>query len=218
MDHSPKINGPLTWSMLFIAVLAAIALAGLPAVVRATFARGPAETPMDDQFAALLEEHAAAAETYEDRFNGRSVFFRPRQPRPPRPPEQQKAAPTVKQTEVLAEAPEPTCPPYAGPRIVGYVGGTVWFSGDVRLGVGEDSEGLKVISVDDLPWSATIKYQDWEYDVAFLSRRPADFFAPETSSKRETMPGLVSVRAGNDDQPHDGRPRAEPVEPKKPDD
>ena len=218
MDHSPKINGPLAWSMLFIAVLAAITLAGLPAVVRAAFARGPGETPMDDQFAALLEEHTAAAETYEDRFNGRSVFFRPRQPRRTEP-----KRPHVQATEVVTVDPEeeqePICPPrYAGPRIVGYVGGTVWFSGDVRLGVGEEAEGLKVISVDDLPWSAKIEYQDWEYDVTFLSRRPADFFAGEASSKRETMPGLVSVRTENDGQPHDGRPRAEAVEPKKPDD
>lgn len=217
MDHSPKINGPLTWSTLFIAVLAAIALAGLPAVVRATFARGPGEIPMDDQFAALLEEHAAAAETYEDRFNGRSVFFRPRQPRrppPPPPPE----SPKVVVTDAPADTPARTRPLYAGPPIVGYLGPTVWFSGDLRLGVGEESEGLKVISVDDMPWSAKIEYQGWEYDVSFLSRRPADFFAREPSSKRETMPGLVSVRTGNDDQPHDGRPRAEPVEPKKPDD
>ena len=218
MDHSPKINGPLTWSMLFIAVLAAITLAGLPAVVRAAFARGPGETPMDDQFAALLEEHAAAAETYEDRFNGRSVFFRPRQPRTRRvksvPP-----PPKMITTVDAPEAPELIRPlRYPGPKIVGYVGGTVWFSGDVRLGVGEEAEGIKVISVDDLPWSVKVEYQDWEYDVTFLSRRPADFFAGEASSTRETMPGLVSVRAANDDGPHDGRPRAKPVGPKKPDD
>lgn len=100
-------------------------------------------------------------------FNGRSLFFVPPPPPPPPPP----PAPPKKDEPAPPPPPPPKITSYGGPKIIGAVGGYVWFDNSKRLRVGGDADfDVQVISVTEVPWTARVVYKGVEFDVPIFEK------------------------------------------------
>jgi hypothetical protein len=183
------MNGPLTWSLLFIIVAVIAVVVALPALLGAIFSPGTGQAAVDTTFAELMTGHEDSLATYQARFNGRSVFFKPPQPPPAMP------ARTPDPTPVIIETPPTGIPAtpssYTGPTIRALIGDTVWFHGGLRVTAGEEAEGVRVISVN-APWSATVAYAGGEYDVS-LFENLTPFFRDPDSDSSTLPPGLIEA-------------------------
>jgi len=195
MAQRPNISGPLAWSLLFIGGTTVLLLVMLPPLVGA--ALGPAATSdaVGEEFARLMETHDRKLESYRDRFNGRSIFFKPPAIRKPAPPTQDRPKPppvTTRAPKVTTPKPptEPKKPPWSGPTIKTMIGGEVWFDNGLRLKMGVEKDGLEVIAVDP-PWSATIRKGQWEYERPFFERSP--LFVTEDTAKVSQPAGFIEL-------------------------
>ncbi len=75
-----SINPPLAVSLGFGVVAAVIVLAQVPGLFGAVFMAGLREDPTKTKLVEYLDAHQADLALYQDRFNGRSLFFRPKRP------------------------------------------------------------------------------------------------------------------------------------------
>lgn len=200
MKPRVHINAALAGSALSLLAVLVVAVISLPVVARAGLGSSLSEEGVGDVFARLMEEHEESSSTYCERFNGRSVFFKPRQPRAPRP-KVVREPPTVstnKEQPPPPPPPPPSRPPYSGPDVGGIIGNSVFFRGDLRVSVGETLDGMTVVSVDP-PWSVKVEHRGWEYDVPLFDRGTEAFFgtggdAPEQGT---TLRGFVTENADN---------------------
>jgi hypothetical protein len=231
MGHRTTINGPLTWSLLFITAVVVMLLVQLPSVMRAGFAPGVSNVDVSERLAAMMTEHDNHQTAYRDRFNGRSVFFKPKRPPAPRPP--RSTTPIVRAPDptptVPTEPSAPTAPStYRGPAIMAIVGNQVWFEGDLRLTVGdEEVDGVEVKGVN-APWSATVAYNGFDFDVDLFQRFSAPVFltegdgGPERSdpaffqSPDDATGGAGRVRVPRGSGSPAGPSAADPPRPRKP--
>ncbi|MBT8485257.1 MAG: hypothetical protein HKO59_00255 [Phycisphaerales bacterium] len=206
-ERRANLNGPLTLSVLCLAAVGLLLGMTLPPLVRAAFTSGELNDALDNQFVQLLDEHEKELETYQSRFNGRSIFFEPpvrRVERPvrPTPPSRTTGSTPAPPPPVVA----PRKPQYSGPAVKGFAGGKVWFAGDMRIGLGEKQSGLEVIEVD-APWKVVIKYGGWEYELPLFNRNE-ELFATPTSTARvdglEVIEGPTSRPATDDPSSADG--------------
>lgn len=188
MRTQPKVNGPLTWSLLFIIVAAIAVVMALPALLGAVFSPGTGKAAVDTKFAELMDAHEDSLAAYRARFDGRSVFFKPPQPRPDMPVRAPDPTPRI-------ETPSSDIPmtpsSYTGPTIRALIGDTVWFHGGLRVAVGEEANGVQVLSVD-APWSATVAYLGGEYDVPLFENLTPFFQDPNTDNSTPP-PGLIEA-------------------------
>lgn len=99
---------------------------------------------------------------------GRSMFYIPFAPPPPPPPPPPPAPPR--------SSPPPPPPPsrYDGPPIVAMLGNGVWFESGEIAGVGEEVDGVLVISLSP-PWSARLEWKGVEFDVPLFDRTTGQF-------------------------------------------
>ena len=192
MAQRPTMNGFLAWSLLSAVALVVVLLASLPAVARALFTADPGVEEVGEKFSLLIADHEDVMSTYRDRFDGRSIFFKPRQPRresapPPPPPERE----VVEKPKTDPEPPKPKPkPPYAGPAVTGIVGEKVFFN-DRRAAVGEPAvDNLEVLSVD-APWSVRVRFRDWEYELPLFDRDFDSFLPTERNGDRSGLRGLI---------------------------
>src|SRR5207244_2317387 len=98
----------------------------------------------------LMVQHDEAMKTYQDRFNGRSAFFKP----PPKP----QPKPIIVDAPPAPPPPDPGPPPppatYTGPNLLALMGDEAWFKPPTTadktmvLRTGEEKSGVKLISVD----------------------------------------------------------------------
>jgi hypothetical protein len=212
MPQRVTFNGPLAWSLTAIGLVAIALIFWVFPILAAIFAPGAGVEEVGERFAVLMEEHEADQATYRDRFNGRSIFFTPRQQRrsepvvvKPRDPEPDPGPP-----------PEPPPPAtYNGPSIRAIIGDEVWFHGELRLSPGEEGDGVKVVSVDS-PWSAKLQYGGGEYDVSLFERGTEALFGGSAVASADPS-GLVEVTpeappelGGGDDPPIDPGGEANP--------
>lgn len=169
LPRSDSALSSIVWHPALVVSLGALVLGG--AVIAAslpglsTAALVPrADDGRTDGLAALLDEHDVASDIAVDRFRGRSLFYppppppRPAPPRPPAPPPPPVAAPS---------GPPPTPPPpasYQGRKPSFIVGQTIYFDQGLKISVGEELDGIRVISVNP-PWSARLGHQRGEYEV-----------------------------------------------------
>lgn len=225
MRTQPTMNGPLTWSLLFIIVAAIAVVMALPALLGAVFSPGTGKAAVDTKFAELMDAHESSLAAYRARFDGRSVFFKPPQPRPTTPA--RRPDPTPSRPDV----PEPDTPQtpssYTGPTIRALIGDTVWFHGGQRVAVGEEANGVQVLSVD-APWSATVAYLGGEYDVP-LFENLTPFFRDPTTDSSTLPPGLIEadseeagtiapLRISSDEGGGEAAPGTVPKPPRRPPD
>lgn len=161
-----------TWGMV---ALGAIVLVFVVASVTGwTFVRdawtlrpesvAPTEAEVQEGYASAMEERLA-------QIRGRSMFFVP--PAPAEVAEQEnEEAP-----EDEGPAPKPTR--YGGPDVVAVVNGAVWFTNERRVPVGEEEGGVRVVSVENSPWTVRLEWRGVEFDVPVFERTTGRFLKQE---------------------------------------
>src|ERR1043165_1923386 len=141
-----SINGALGASLVAIALACIMVASGFFSVVASAFGRGMGSVQPADKLQEFFAKHEQAIKTWEERFNNRSVFFKPAAPyKPPPPP-----PPTPKDDTPKGPPPPPPVPDkYQGPPILFAYADVVYFgSGSdkaMRVQVGEEKSGVKVI-------------------------------------------------------------------------
>ena len=172
MNTRPSLSGSLVTSIIALVLLSVTVLASLPSVLAAAFGGGAGEKDPSDTIAALIDEHEALMATYQERFNGRSVFFRPPAPAPPKREVRVREEPKHEVPKPEPPPPGPPPPPatYQGPAVSIVLGDKVLFkgpggrSGGNWISVGEEVNGLKVLETN-APRSVRVSYQRGEYEV-----------------------------------------------------
>lgn len=201
-------DGARTWRVspngALIASVAALVLAALfvckaaATMLSSALGAGTGEVKPGEAIVKLIDDHKTKMETYQARFNGRSVFFDPPAPKPldrPKPPTT---------TPVVALPKEPEAPPisktYPGPNIIYAIDDLVRFKPmttgkddkPLDIKVGEEVSGLRVISVD-LPWSVKVAFKGGEYDVPIFARGTAKNFLVAQAKPVTLVEGLIVV-------------------------
>jgi hypothetical protein len=100
--------------------------------------------------------------------NGRSLFHTP-----PAPSEAEAAEAPEEAAAAEEEAPRPVR--YGGPEVIAVINDTVWLRGDRYVRVGEESGGVRVVSVDGSPWSVRLEWRGVEFDVEVFERTTGEF-------------------------------------------
>lgn len=161
------------WGMvaLGVALLAIVVLcvSGWPLVRDALTRRVGDVAELEAEQEKQVGLYTSAMEERVKQINGRSMFFVP-----PAPAE---VAEKEKEPEDEGPAPEPTR--YGGPDVIAVVNGTVWFGNDRRIAVGEERDGIKVVSVGESPWSVKLEWRGVEFDVQVFERTTGRFLEKE---------------------------------------
>ena len=192
-------NAAFIVSAACIGTLAITAFVSLVDVTPAAIA--PSADPKDVRaFDAQLARHEAAINLARSRFDGRSLFVMPAPPyRPPPPPPPLPPEPKPEPKPVVPVAPAE----YSGPTPMGMIGGRVYFEGIPPLAIGDDRDGLKVLSVEP-PSHVRVSHRGGEYlvpvwnpsDLTALSRREPGASSP-IKSVRPVTDGAGAPAAGD---------------------
>jgi hypothetical protein len=178
-------SAPLLASLAAIVLAAVVAASQVAAVVGALFAPGGGGDATAARIEELLRGHEADRAAYLARFKGRSLFFMPAAPATPRPPPPPR--PDVPESVPTVEGPRTPPLQYHGPSIVYILGDEVCFHGGLRVRVGEEKDGLKVIASNP-PWSVFVGHSGGEYEVELLKRT---FPGLETDPSRVQRPATT---------------------------
>ncbi len=118
-----------------------------------------------------LADFASAVERDRVRLDGRSMFFVPPEPEPPPPPPPQE--------EDADDRPPPPPPPpprrYGGPEIKAMHGESVYFDDEAWRSVGDPASGGVRVVATNPPWSATIEWEEQEWEVELFERTTPRF-------------------------------------------
>jgi hypothetical protein len=187
------INPPLIVSAAAIVLATVIALWHLPQVLGALITPTPGDDPTQARLQQYLVAHAEDLATYRDRFDGRSLFFKPQPPiRTVSTPPPRREAPKV----TGPPKPPPVARTYGGPSVNFVLGDEVWFHDGERVRVGEEgSNGVTVISADP-PWSVRLGHLGGEYEIELFKRTYPGF--ADAPHKPRPVPGLVEVQPDGD--------------------
>lgn len=194
MAHRSNINGPLAWSLLSIVATVLIVALMLPTLLRAAFADESGVEDIGEEFNKLMVAHTDTMAVYQDRFDGRSVFFKPRPPRRDTPPlPRPRVVERKEEPKIEAPPPEPKRPPYNGPSVIAALGGTVFFSDDVSRALGDgEKDRVEVLAVD-LPWTVKVKFREWEYDLPLFERKFHQYLLTDEPAPLGSLPGFIEV-------------------------
>ena len=164
------INGYAMGALGAVGVTAVLIAMKAPSLMQAVTVPAASAT---EQLATLGDREAFDERMGQDKaqFEGRSVFFRPPPPPPPPPP------PVERPVEREPEPPrKPTS--YGGPKIIGMMDDRIWFANGQTLAVGGDEErGIRVVAWNP-PWSATIEWEEVEFEVGLFERTTEKFLDP----------------------------------------
>lgn len=191
-----NLNGPLTISLVAIVLTVAFVFSGLATMLSTALSAGTRGIKPAEEVGKLVALHNNQMQAYQDRFNGRSVFFDP--PLPARPqPTQVQPRPEPEQPKI-DEGPPKT---YMGPGIQFAVGDMVYFKAlsahdkPLAIRVGEETSGVKVVSTD-LPWSVKVGYKGGVYDVPiWTGAMTMKSFLLDQPKPTQIVPGLIEVPA-----------------------
>jgi len=90
-------------------------------------------------------------------------------------------------------APKPTKPAsYGGAKIMACIGDSVYFVDGTRISVGEESNGLRVISANP-PWEVTVSHGGWDWVVSMLPDSTESFFGGSLAQFGTSNPGMESA-------------------------
>ncbi len=194
------LNRSFLWSALSIGLMALVFFATVPSLVSAMFTRGPDDLQVASSLQGHIDNHGRQLEIYLARFDGRSIFYRPR-PTPKRtvaPPLPPRPEPKAQTREDKPPRPAPPPPTYTGPSIMAIFGDEVWFVNPqhdqppLRIKVGEEQLGLEVLSTDP-PWMVNVRYRKGEYDVNLFELK--SFFTDTSDTEIPNPPGLIDAPA-----------------------
>jgi hypothetical protein len=183
-----SINTPLVASAVFIAVAAITALVQMPPLLEALVTPRPGADPTQTRLDEYLAGHTEDLDTYQARFDGRSLFVKPRPPSPPKPPPR----PIVPDKDE-PEAPKPPPVPraYEGPSVNFVLGDEVWFHDGLRVRVGEKGANGVTVIASDPPWTVTLGHGGGEYEIVLFERKHEGL--EDRPRARGPTPGLVRV-------------------------
>ncbi len=167
------------WARMGALGAVAVACAAAALVIGATLAwgvasaalapaPGGAETTAAEEADRIERFEASTAERLAQ-INGRSLFYTPPPPREEEPVEVAEEAPE----DAEDEPPRPVR--YGGPDVIAVINDTVWLRGEEYVRVGEESGGVRVVSVDGSPWSVRLEWRGEEFDVEVFERTTPEF-------------------------------------------
>jgi hypothetical protein len=186
-----SLNGPLGASLAAIALALAFLIPALFSMLTAFVGPSSAgNTTPSDVVASFMKDHETVMQTARDRWNGRSVFFRPTAPPSQRPAEQIVIA---RPQQLLDEPP----PKYTGPTPDAVVGNEVWFKPaatdefPLRIAVGEEKEGIRVLAMTP-PYVVRLGHRGREHDVPIFKDTRAKVTGG-ASTASINLPGLSNL-------------------------
>ena len=161
---------PASMSKSLIVSVTSIVLATLvciwqvPGLMGAAFPPNTSKGDVSSTLATHLGKHGPLLLSYQDRFDGRSAFFRPKPP----PVKQQTVLKPKKRDD---PAPPPPPPPsiYTGPKPAFVIGEVVYFKGGTHLRVGEEERGVTVVATDP-PWTITLEQHGKDFVIDIFKR------------------------------------------------
>lgn len=185
MMQNLHFTRPLLLSTVGLVVAGIVLVTPLPGLLAAMFTTSIGQDSAGENMQAYLAAHDRDLATYRERFEGRSLFFRP-------PAPAVKPAPKPR-SENKPEAPPPPPPipmSYGGPVVIAVIGDQVWFKSkdNLRLRVGEEGAGVKVLASNP-PWTVKLGYAGGEYDVPVFKNYQTEF-SSNSLTERPT-PGIV---------------------------
>lgn len=192
-----SLNGSLAASLVAIALVCIAIAFGAYAVVSSAMTGSIHEGLPKEVIDDLVAKHDVRTDEYMTRFNERYIFYKP----PPKP-----AAPRP-----VVDAPPPPPPPpidttpkapatYQGPSIAWVIGEDVYFNlvpatateKYMRMRVGEERNGLKVLNTEKLPRSVRVSHMGGEYDVKVFGEGMAtNLLFPTTPRPSILVPGFI---------------------------
>ena len=185
MMQNLHLSRPLLLSTVGLVVAGIFLVVPLPGLLAAMFTTSIGQDRAGENMQAYLAAHDRDLETYRERFEGRSLFFRP-------------PAPVVRlaSTQRSEKEPDPPPPPplipmtYGGPVVIAVIGDQVWFKSkdNLKLRVGEEGAGVKVLATNP-PWTVKLAYAGGEYDVPVFKDYQTEF-SSNSLTERPT-PGIV---------------------------
>lgn len=170
--------------------LTAIALAigslliTMPSLASAIFASSLTSHSDQDNLSAFLTSHEKDLDTYLDRFEGRSLFFRPK----PYPTSAPPPKDTLKKEAIKTEIGPP--PTYTGPKVIGAFGSEVWFKDNLKIPIGDEKNRVKVLQIN-APWTVKLGHAGGEYVVPIFSDRLTDSDEFSSPLKLKSIPGIT---------------------------
>lgn len=193
------LNRSFFWSASSLVLIVTMIVMTVPSLLAATVTRSPDDLQVTSALQDHLEKHGRQMELYQERFNGRSIFYTPL----PTPKPRVKAPPRQKPTETRKQPqknPEPRETPipsrYNGPSILAILGDEVWFTGSpgndppLRIRIGETKNGIEIVETDP-PWKVTVRYQRGEFDVNLFEVK--EFFNDVSLKDVPNPPGLIEA-------------------------
>ncbi len=207
MMQNLHLSRPLMLSTVGLVVAGIVLVVPLPGLLAAMFTTSIGQDRAGENMQAYLAAHDRDLATYRDRFEGRSLFFRPRAPAV-------KPAPTrTSEKEPDEHLPPPAIPKtYGGPIVIAVVGDQVWFKSkdNLKLRVGEEGSGVKVLATNP-PWMVKLAYAGGEYDVPIFKDYQTKFSSnpltehptpgivfADTSDRAVKAPGQVGRQPSDD--------------------
>ena len=197
-----KIPGSLAVSISAVIVTSILILGSLWLIV-ASLSESSVEAKQADVVAKLLASNQTM-DTAEERFNGRSIFYVPREPvrdRPPPPPPRVPDRTPPPEPEPRRDPPPPPPPSeYGGPEIQSILGNNVFFANGKRVSVGETVESVKVLRISG-PFTVRLGWREAEFDVQLFTQDMPAFFGekPFNGSERTELvsDGSTSFSSGS---------------------
>lgn len=190
-------NTSLIINLVAAGVTALVLLLQVPPLLGALLTPGLERQRPTARLTELLTGHEEDRVTYQSRFEGRSLFFKPPAPTP-RPKQITRRDPPkpAREPDPVDTGPPPPPREYSGPSILFVLGEEVWFRNGLRLRVGEEGDGVRVIS-SDAPWTVRLGFRGGEYDVPLFDRAypGLDNRPPQRQTR---TPGLVRVEPETD--------------------
>lgn len=120
-----------------------------------------------------LEQYETDLRSWMAQVKGRSMFFVPPSPEEIVAVDEPEEVPEEIVEEDLGPPPKPTR--YGGPNVIAVVNNSVWIASGTMIPVGDEAEGVRVVSVEDAPWSVRLEWREVEFDVPLFERTTQRF-------------------------------------------
>lgn len=192
-----SLNGSLAVSLVAVSLVCIVVVVGTVAVLASALTGsihdGLPKEVIDD----LVAKHDVKTDEYMTRFNERFIFYKPPpKPAPPRPVVDTPPPPPPPVVDSTPKAPAT----YQGPSIAWVIGDDVYFNlvpattteKYMRLRVGDERNGLKVLNTENLPRSVRVAHMGGEYDVkVFGEGMSTTALFPTTPRPSILVPGFI---------------------------
>jgi hypothetical protein len=215
-DHLPsgiKIPGIFVVSALALVIISAFLLSNLSTLFSA--AMEPSVESEDADVVSRLLASNRVLDLSESRFTGRSMFYIPKAPRmPPPPPAPRRDPPPVREPEPAPPETQRVPTTYGGPKVTGVLGSDVFFDNGKRIPEGQESDGVKVMSIRG-PFDVQVGWKGGEFEVSLFTEKLPDYFnkAPFADGSASNLLSLEMVMTPGSSSQQASRQRSGSAQP-----